>query len=108
MFINRHIISYIHRMKNQFRVLLITGSRQVGKSTLLKEKYLSEYEYVTLDDFSELSLAQSDSALFFKNHPIPIIIDEVQRAPDLFLQIKLIADNQTEKGKIIFNRFPKS
>ena len=88
-------------MKNQFRVLLITGSRQVGKSTLLKEKYLSEYEYVTLDDFSELSLAQSDSALFFKNHPIPIIIDEVQRAPDLFLQIKLIADNQTEKGKII-------
>lgn len=101
MFINRHIISYIHRMKNQFRVLLITGSRQVGKSTLLKEKYLSEYEYVTLDDFLELSLAQSDSALFFKNHPIPIIIDEVQRAPDLFLQIKLIADNQTEKGKII-------
>ncbi len=101
MFINRHIISYIHRMKNQFRVLLITGSRQVGKSTLLKEKYLSEYEYVPLDDFSELSLAQSDSALFFKNHPIPIIIDEVQRAPDLFLQIKLIADNQTEKGKII-------
>lgn len=88
-------------MKNQFRVLLITGSRQVGKSTLLKEKYLSEYEYVPLDDFSELSLAQSDSALFFKNHPIPIIIDEVQRAPDLFLQIKLIADNQTEKGKII-------
>lgn len=101
MFINRHIISYIDRMKNQFRVLLITGSRQVGKSTLLKEKYLSEYEYVTLDDFSELSLAQSDSALFFKNHSIPIIIDEVQRAPDLFLQIKLIADNQTEKGKII-------
>ena len=101
MFINRHIISYIDRMKNQFRVLLITGSRQVGKSTLLKEKYLSEYEYVTLDDFSELSLAHSDSALFFKNHPIPIIIDEVQRAPDLFLQIKLIADNQTEKGKII-------
>ena len=88
-------------MKNQFRVLLITGSRQVGKSTLLKEKYPSEYEYVTLDDFLELSLAQSDSALFFKNHPIPIIIDEVQRAPDLFLQIKLIADNQTEKGKII-------
>ncbi len=101
MFINRHIIQYINRMKNQFRVILITGSRQVGKSTLLKEKYPSDYEYVTLDDFLELSLAQSDSALFFKNHPIPIIIDEVQRAPDLFLQIKLIADNQTEKGKII-------
>ena len=77
-------------MKNQFRVLLITGSRQVGKSTLLKEKLLPEYEYVTLDDFTELSLAQNDPALFFKNHPLPVIIDEVQRAPDLFLQIKLL------------------
>lgn len=50
-------------MKNQFRVLLITGSRQVGKSTLLKEKLLPEYEYVTLDDFTELSLAQNDTVL---------------------------------------------
>ena len=88
-------------MKNQFRVLLITGSRQVGKSTLLKEKLLPEYEYVTLDDFTELSLAQNDTALFFKNHPLPVIIDEVQRAPDLFLQIKLLADNSKEKGHII-------
>ncbi len=88
-------------MKNQFRVLLITGSRQVGKSTLLKEKLLPEYEYVTLDEFTELSLAQNDTALFFKNHPLPVIIDEVQRAPDLFLQIKLLADNSKEKGQII-------
>ena len=101
MYINRHILPYISRMKNQFRVLLITGSRQVGKSTLLKEKLLPEYEYVTLDDFTELSLAQNDTALFFKNHPLPVIIDEVQRAPDLFLQIKLLADNSKEKGQII-------
>ena len=101
MYINRHILPYISRMKNQFRVLLITGSRQVGKSTLLKEKLLPEYEYVTLDEFTELSLAQNDTALFFKNHPLPVIIDEVQRAPDLFLQIKLLADNSKEKGQII-------
>ncbi|MDY5917929.1 MAG: ATP-binding protein [Treponema sp.] len=101
MYINRHILPYISRMKNQFRVLLITGSRQVGKSTLLKEKLLPEYEYVTLDNFTELSLAQNDTALFFKNHPLPVIIDEVQRAPDLFLQIKLLADNSKEKGQII-------
>lgn len=88
-------------MKKQFRVLLITGSRQVGKSTLLKEVLLPEYEYVTLDDFSELSLAQRDSSLFFKNHQLPVIIDEVQRCPELFLQIKLLADNEKEKGKII-------
>lgn len=101
MYINRHILPYVSRMKNQFRVLLITGSRQVGKSTLLKEKLLPEYEYVTLDEFTELSLAQNDTALFFKNHPLPVIIDEVQRAPDLFLQIKLLADNSKEKGQII-------
>ena len=62
---------------------------------------LPEYEYVTLDDFTELALAQSDPALFFKNHPLPVIVDEVQRMPDLFLQIKLLADNSKEKGKII-------
>lgn len=63
MYINRHILPYVSRMKNQFRVLLITGSRQVGKSTLLKEKLLPEYEYVTLDEFTELSLAQNDTVL---------------------------------------------
>lgn len=101
MYINRHILPYLERMKKQFRVLLITGSRQVGKSTLLKNKLLPEYDYVTLDDFSDLSIAQEDAALFFKNHPLPVIVDEVQRAPNLFLQIKLLADNSEEKGKII-------
>lgn len=101
MYINRHILPYLERMKKQFRVLLVTGSRQVGKSTLLKNKLLPEYDYVTLDDFSDLSIAQKDAALFFKNHPLPVIVDEVQRAPNLFLQIKLLADNSEEKGKII-------
>lgn len=101
MYINRHILPYLERMKKQFRVLLITGSRQVGKSTLLKNKLLPEYDYVTLDDFSDLSIAQKDAALFFKNHPLPVIVDEVRRAPNLFLQIKLLADNSEEKGKII-------
>lgn len=101
MYINRHILPYLERMKKQFRVLLVTGSRQVGKSTLLKNKLLPEYDYVTLDDFSDLSIAQEDASLFFKNHPLPVIVDEVQRAPNLFLQIKLLADNSEEKGKII-------
>ena len=101
MYINRHILQYLERMKKQFLVLLITGSRQVGKATLLKNKLLPEYDYVTLDDFSDLSIAQKDAALFFKNHPLPVIVDEVQRAPNLFLQIKLLADNSEEKGKII-------
>ena len=100
MYINRHILPYLSRMKNQFRVLLITGSRQVGKSTLLKEKLLPEYEYVTLDDLTELSLAQNDPALFFKNHPLPVIVDEVQRTPDLFLQISSLLTIQKKKDKL--------
>lgn len=101
MYIERHIFPYILRMKNQFKVLLITGSRQVGKSTLLKEKFFSDYEYVVLDDYTELDLAKNDPSLFLKNHPIPLIIDEVQRVPELFLQLKYIADKSSEKGKII-------
>lgn len=101
MFINRHIISYIEKMATQFKVLLVVGSRQVGKSTLLQKKFLPNYDYVVLDDYSELDIALTDPALFFKNHNLPIIIDEVQRAPNIFLHIKLLADKSSEKGKII-------
>ena len=101
MFINRHILPYLLKMKNQFRVLLITGSRQVGKSTLLKMSFIPEYDYITLDDFEELGMAQRDGVLFFKNHAMPVIIDEVQRAPEIFVQIKLLADNTSKKGQII-------
>lgn len=101
MYINRHIISYIERMTTQFKILLITGSRQVGKSTLLKEKFLPDYDYAVLDDYSELDMALRDPALFFKNHTLPLVIDEVQRAPNIFLEIKLIADSSPEKGKMI-------
>lgn len=101
MYIHRHIIDYAKRMTSQFKVLLIIGSRQVGKSTFIKEEFLSDYEYVVLDDFLELGMAQKDPALFFKNHPFPVIVDEVQRAPNLFLQIKLLVDRSPEKGKVI-------
>ena len=101
MYLERHIFSYVERMLKQFKVVLITGSRQVGKSTMLKEKLISSYEYVVLDDFSELELAQKDPALFLKNHSLPIIIDEIQRVPDLFLQLKYVVDKSSDKGRVI-------
>lgn len=101
MYLERHIFSYVERMRNQFKVILLTGSRQVGKSTMLKEKLLHQYDYVVLDDFNELDLAKNDPALFMKNHKLPVIVDEVQRAPELFLQLKFIADQSSDKGKII-------
>ena len=58
-------------MLSQFKVVLVTGPRQVGKSTLLKNE-LKDFEYVTLDDMSELELARTDPATFFKNHSFPL------------------------------------
>lgn len=101
MFLERHIFSYVEKMTKQFKVILIIGSRQVGKSTMLKEKFLSKYEYVVLDDFFELDVAKNDPSLFLKNHNIPLIIDEIRRVPELFLQIKYIVDKSNEKGSII-------
>lgn len=101
MYIRRHISEYVLSMLKQFKILLIIGSRQVGKSTLLKEELSPDYEYVVLDDYLELEIAKKDPALFFLNHPIPLCIDEVQRAPELFLQMKLIVDRLEEKGRIV-------
>lgn len=101
MYLERHIFPYIERMLSQFKVVLLTGSRQIGKSTMLKEKLLSQYDYVVLDDFNELDMAKNDPALFIKNHKMPIIIDEVQRAPEIFLQLKLLTDQSPEKGRIV-------
>lgn len=98
-YIKRHIASTLHKMLSQFKVVLVTGPRQVGKSTLLKNE-LSGFEYVTLDDMAELELARNDPAMFFKNHSLPIVIDEVQYAPEIFRQIKLLVDKSDKTGQI--------
>ncbi len=98
-YIPRHISSKLNQMLTQFKVVLVTGPRQVGKSTLLKQE-LKNFEYVTLDDMMELDLAKNNPSLFFKNHNLPLIIDEVQYAPNLFRQIKLMIDNNELKGQI--------
>ena len=101
MYLERHISEYISRMRKQFKVLLLIGPRQVGKSTMLKHMYSDNYEYVVLDDYLELETAKNDPSLFFRNNKMPIIIDEVQRAPELFLQIKYIVDKSEDKGEVI-------
>lgn len=98
-YIQRHIARPLHQMLSQFKVVLVTGPRQVGKSTLLKNE-LAGYEYVTLDDMTELELARTSPSVFFKNHKLPLIVDEVQYAPELFRQIKFIIDKSDEKGQI--------
>ena len=101
MYLNRHISDYISRMRKQFKVLLLTGPRQVGKSTMLRHMFASDYNYVVLDDYLELETAKNDPGLFFKNNRMPVIVDEVQRAPELFLEIKYLVDKSENKGEVI-------
>ena len=100
-------MQYIHRtlerkflsMNKVFKAVMVVGARQVGKSTMLK--HLAEGEnrtYVTLDDVRSRELAQSDPDLFFQMYKPPILIDEVQKAPELFEKIKILCDQSDEKG----------
>ena len=82
-----------------FKAVLVTGARQVGKTTMLR--HLAEGQnrtYVTLDNLMARDLAKRDPVLFFQTYKPPIIIDEVQYAPELFSQIKIICDQSEETG----------
>lgn len=86
-------------LNNTFRVVLVTGARQVGKTTMLR--HLAEgtnRKYVTLDDPFARELAQEDPIGFFQAYEPPVLIDEVQYAPQLFPAIKLIADQEGTNG----------
>lgn len=80
-----------------FKAILITGARQVGKTTMLKN-VKSNINYITLDDMILSQLAKEDPNLFLKSNKAPIIIDEIQYAPDLFRYIKIAIDNSDKKA----------
>lgn len=101
MYITRNIEQTINRISSQFKVLLLTGARQVGKTTLLKHLAQgSGRAYVTLDDLAVRSLALSDPALFLQRYTPPLLIDEIQYAPQLLSYIKMYADNGAQNGDI--------
>lgn len=101
MYYKRHIEKTIIKAKEMFKVLLITGSRQVGKTTTLKHLFRDTYNYITLDDANALRLAKEDPKMFFKTYKMPIIIDEVQLAPSLFQEIKRLVDKEDIYGQVI-------
>ncbi len=82
----------------QFPVVLLTGARQVGKTTLLRRLSQGERTYVTLDDPLVLNLAKTDPALFLQRFPPPVLIDEIQYAPELLPYIKMAADRTSQPG----------
>ena len=81
-----------------FKSVLLTGPRQVGKTTLLLDIKEEERKYVTLDDLEIRRLAKENPKKFIETYSPPVIIDEIQYAPDLMSYIKIICDNTTKKG----------
>lgn len=98
MYIKRTSEDVIKKLSKQFKVVLVTGARQVGKSTLLKHCDENR-NYVSLDDLSERELAINEPKLFLETHKAPLIIDEIQYAPELLSYIKLIVDKSDKKGQ---------
>jgi len=95
--IARHLSDRIIELSKFFPVLLLTGPRQVGKTTLLKAIDPNR-EYVTLDDMEEKSLAVTDPAMFLQVHKAPMLIDEIQYAPGLMSYIKMQVDKEQKPG----------
>lgn len=82
-------------------VVSIAGARQVGKSTLAQLISGSNMSYVSLDDSSQLDAALNDPIGFFDSKTLPLIVDEIQRAPSLFRTIKMIVDEHKTAGQIL-------
>ena len=94
----RSIEQVINEYKEQFSILLLTGPRQVGKSTLFKELFREEYKYFSLDDPILKEQLINDPRLFLKNNPEKLIIDEIQYAPSIFPYLKMKVDENREDG----------
>ena len=97
MYIKRHMEPVVKKASKMFGAVLVTGSRQVGKTTMLREMY-PDIRFVSLDDKLRLSSALNEGMTFFKDFPPKVFIDEVQRAPNLFMIMKMIMDEKKEKG----------
>lgn len=101
-------MNYIHRTLEpvllkavkQFPALVLTGPRQTGKSTLLKQLF-PEYNYITLDDINVRSIAKQDPALFVSTLKLPVIIDKIQYLPELLNYIKIHIDNDRVNGRFL-------
>ncbi len=97
-YIKRDIEDKIITLSKEYACILITGPRQVGKTTVLRQLADADRAYVTLDDLEERGLAKRDPAMFLQLHPTPIMIDEVQYAPELFSYIKMEIDKGAAPG----------
>ncbi len=98
-YITRSLENVINQVTKEYPVVLVTGSRQVGKTTMLQKLMEdTDRKYVTLDDLNERNIAKTDPELFLQMHKPPVLIDEVQYAPELFGYIKMQVDKNHAPG----------
>ena len=98
MYIKRHAEKTVEKLYEMFGAVLVAGPRQVGKTTML-EQITKGINYVSLDDPIVKSGVEEAGGTFFKDNPPPVFVDEIQKAPALFNQIKLILDKTHGKGQ---------
>lgn len=102
MYIKRHLQAVLGKAEKMFGAVLVTGSRQVGKTTLLRNAKAA-LPYITLDDPIMLSSVVSEPGAFFKAAPPPLVVDEIQYAPQLFPFIKMLLDSGGQKGQFFLS-----
>jgi predicted AAA+ superfamily ATPase len=100
MYFKRHAAAGASRVMSQFPAVLITGARQVGKTTLLRKTY-PDIRYYSFDDYILLESAKSDPLGFIKSCRAPVIIDEIQYAPEIMRAIKIAADENKAAGSFL-------
>lgn len=98
-YIKRSLETVVEEVSMEYPVVLVTGPRQVGKTTMLQKLMKGTGRgYVSLDDLNERSIAKTDPELFLQLHKPPVLIDEVQYAPELFTYIKIHVDKNHNPG----------
>jgi len=100
MWIERHISKIVQNAFAQFPVVVVTGARQAGKTSLVRHLF-PEADYVTFDIPREAEAARLDFAAFHRQHPDPLIIDEVQYVPEVLRHLKSVIDQDRRPGRFI-------
>jgi predicted AAA+ superfamily ATPase len=101
MYLARSITKRLNLLAGTFPVVVITGARQVGKSTLLLETWGNKADIVVFDPVIDVENARQDPKLFLDNRPPPLVLDEIQYAPELVASIKRRIDRDRSPGQYI-------
>lgn len=100
MYLHRTIEQSLPSLCQNFKVILISGMPKVGKRTLLQYLATDDHKYVSLGNFEDYELALTSPSAFFRQHQLPLIIDEIQRVPQLFRQVKAEVDKSDACGQV--------